>query len=156
MIGDLIDDASHGILPRTLKHAIAAAKKPQEEALIQVQMLEIYNEELRDLISLSPSINSKSNKIQIRNDAACGTVVLGLESVKISTYAEAIECIQGGMRNRTVSETKMNKASSRSHCIVFIFLRDASSNQGKVSECRRPLFDKSNQSLLSLSICVLF
>ena len=132
MIGDLIDEESRGILPRTLKHAIAA--KPQE-VQIQLQMMEIYNEDLRDLFLLQEQ-PTKANKIQIRNDVKHGTCVTGLESKPISTYPEAIECIQNGMRSRTVSETKMNKSSSRSHCIVFILLRDSSSNQGEFKSAK--------------------
>ena len=121
MIGDICREECQGILPRTLQYCMES-RQPRTQ--IQLEMIEIYNEEVRDLF-LSPE--GHTTKIQIRNDSKYGTVVQGLQEVKVSTYSQAIQGIREGLKNRSVSETKMNKASSRSHCIVFVTLLDEAS-----------------------------
>jgi kinesin family protein 6/9 len=48
--------------------------------------------------------------------------VKGLLIKKCSTEEEAIAMIFEGETNRTISEHKLNKASSRSHCVFTIHL----------------------------------
>mmetsp|Transcript_392 Transcript_392/g.1117 ORF Transcript_392/g.1117 Transcript_392/m.1117 type:complete len:370 (+) Transcript_392:269-1378(+) len=123
MCGDLEPGGRDaGILPRAVQYCFDRSR----EVSIQVQMLEIYNEELRDLLC---SDNPSPKRLQICNDRKFGTTVPGLHLAPASEASEALACIRQGIERRRTSETKVNKASSRSHVLCFLVLSDAVSGE---------------------------
>eukprot|EP00762_Andalucia_godoyi_P008253 ANDGO_02988.mRNA.1 Kinesin-like protein KIN-4A len=83
---------------------------------VRVSYLEIYNEEIRDL--LHPSTPSKN--IAIREDSHGGIIVAGVQEETVETADELIQCLIRGSLCRTTGSTLMNEASSRSHSIFTI------------------------------------
>ena len=113
-------------------------------------MIEIYNEELRDLLSeraerggtgsmyeSSASASSRKSRdskrvtkgdihagtnatLEIRRDAAGRLVLPGLNSVAVHNARDVMTAFGRGMRNRTTASTNMDADSSRSHCIMLV------------------------------------
>lgn len=77
--------------------------------------LEIYNENVRDL--LAPE---KSSTLKIREHPKTGVFVANLTTVNVTTFEEVMSLIAIGDRNRTVAATNSNIHSSRSHAIVTL------------------------------------
>ena len=128
MVGDFGEGEGAGILPRAFIYCFAKATDSPSIGL-RVQMMEIYNEEIRDLLEppTSPS------KLAIRNDSHLGTSVRGLKSFAAATCAEAMKTVREAIKNRSVAQTKMNKSSSRSHVLCFVSLHDRRSDNGEQS-----------------------
>lgn len=80
-------------------------------------MLEIYNEQVRDLLSK----NNPKGGLQIRQNPGQGSFYAqDLKRVPVGSYAEIEARIEEGTANRTVASTNMNATSSRAHTIASI------------------------------------
>lgn len=78
-------------------------------------MLEIYNEEIRDLLGRDPK-----QKLELKESSKKGLYVKGLTSYVVKSIEEITHVMRVGKKNRSVGETLMNKQSSRSHSIFVI------------------------------------
>ncbi|XP_059645872.1 kinesin-like protein KIN-14L [Cornus florida] len=84
---------------------------------IHVQMVEIYNEQVRDLLVE----DSSSTKLEIRSctsESGLNIPDATMHSVKSTT--DAINLMKLGEVNRSVSSTAINNRSSRSHSILTV------------------------------------
>ena len=92
--------------------------------------IEIYNEEIRDLLSKNPQ-----NKLELKENPEKGVYVKGLTAFVVKGVKEILNVITVGKRNRTVGETLMNQDSSRSHAIFMITIESSTitTPQGQAS-----------------------
>ena len=81
--------------------------------LVRVSFLEIYNEEVRDL--LADSIHT----LQIREDPRRGVFVQSVEEV-VTDFQGLLNILYRGDKSRTFAATGMNERSSRSHTILRV------------------------------------
>ena len=85
-------------------------------------MMEIYNEQVRDLL-----VTDGSNKrLEIRNNSSNGINVPNANLVNVASTSDVIDLMNLGHKNRAVGSTSMNERSSRSHryipCyVLYIF-----------------------------------
>ncbi|OWZ21143.1 Kinesin [Phytophthora megakarya] len=83
---------------------------------VQVGVLEIYNDSLRDLINTA---NPKS--LEIRHDSATGDIcVPDLTMATVSSPQQTIDVLRNAQTNRVTGKTNSNMHSSRSHSIVIV------------------------------------
>ena len=92
--------------------------KPQRVYLLKVSYLEIYNEEVRDLLISS---DAESNVLHIREDRNRGVFVNANENI-VSSFTSVLDTLYAGEKNRSVASTQMNERSSRSHTIFRIIV----------------------------------
>ena len=81
--------------------------------MVRVSYLEIYNEEIRDLL------NKKSAKLELR-DKDTGVYVKDLSTFVVKTPNDMMKVFSEGNINRHVGATNMNEHSSRSHSVFTI------------------------------------
>jgi kinesin family protein 11 len=116
-LGMLSDEA--GIIPRVLQKLFEKLEASDTESLVKCSFIELYNEDLRDLLSAD-----ESAKLKIYDDASkrghISTVVQGMEEKHIKNAAEGIKVLQDGSLKRQVAATKCNDLSSRSHTVFTI------------------------------------
>ncbi|XP_058084109.1 kinesin-like protein KIN-14I [Magnolia sinica] len=86
---------------------------------ISVQMMEIYNEQVRDLL-VTDGLNKR---LEIRNTSQKGFNVPDASLVPVSSTSDVIELMNIGHRNRTVSATALNDRSSRSHSCLTVHVQ---------------------------------
>lgn len=82
---------------------------------IKVSILEVYNEEIRDLLGDSRSEEKLSVKM-----GEFGNYVQGLTQVPVEDNDAVLRLIQTADRNRSSAITNMNEHSSRSHMILTV------------------------------------
>ncbi len=118
-LGMLSDSA--GIIPRVLQSLFSKLELDETESSVKCSFIELYNEELRDLLSVDDNA-----KLKIFEDGQkkghSGTFVQGMEESHIKNAAAGIKLLQGGSLKRQVAATKCNDLSSRSHTIFTITL----------------------------------
>lgn len=117
-----------GIVPITCDELFQAMEKGAEGVKYQVSfsMLEIYNEQVRDLLVKS---NPKGG-LQVRQNPKEGNFfVQNLKRVAVVDYADIERRIEEGTANRTVAATQMNATSSRAHTVVTIIFDQISKNE---------------------------
>ncbi|KAF3903969.1 hypothetical protein ABW21_db0209337 [Orbilia brochopaga] len=106
-----------GIIPRTLHNLFSKLDAEASEYSVKCSFIELYNEELRDLMSIDDAV-----KLKIFEDSTKkgGVVIHGMEESYIKNAAEGVSLLQEGSRKRQVAATKCNDLSSRSHTIFTI------------------------------------
>ncbi|XP_022096862.1 kinesin-like protein KIF28P [Acanthaster planci] len=136
--------ANKGIVPETCEKLFngidenlkTADKSREQEYQVFVSMLEIYNEQVRDL--LNPSSFKVKGGLKVREHPQRGFYVESQSIFPVKSYDDINERINEGTRNRTIASTNMNATSSRAHTIVSIkFVQkgknDAGQNMTKTS-----------------------
>lgn len=114
MEGDIDDPDQQGVIPRSAKSIFDALSSPEyTESNVKVSFLEIYNEDLCDL--LQPD-QTKLDIMVGKNGPFCR----GLSSTTVESADQVLELMRKAQDQRQVGETNMNKQSSRSHCIFTI------------------------------------
>ncbi|KAK7269399.1 hypothetical protein RIF29_22125 [Crotalaria pallida] len=88
---------------------------------ISVQMLEIYNEQVRDLL-LTDGCH-KRYPLLYTNYSNNGINVPDANLVPVSSTAEVLNLMNLGHKNRAVSSTAMNDRSSRSHSCLTVHVQ---------------------------------
>ncbi|KAG5678199.1 hypothetical protein PVAND_007892 [Polypedilum vanderplanki] len=114
------DDASSvGMIPRALSHLFDKLRTQQVEFVMRVSYLELYNEELCDLLS-----TDDSTKIRIFEDAnKKGSVIIqGLEEIPVRCKDDVYKLLAKGTERRKTAATLMNAQSSRSHTVFSILV----------------------------------
>ena len=115
MEGDINVDSQRGVIPRSCESIFDQLENSGKFAnfKVTVSYLEIYNEELSDLLV------EKGKNLRVceqRGKIHC----MGLSEMKVNSTKEIINIIQKAQERRQVAETKMNRASSRSHCLFTL------------------------------------
>lgn len=105
-----------GVYMRTFQELFKVA---QERATWKIELkaacVEVYNEELRDLLS-----KGRKEKLQVRQEKGGGNHVPGLTMLPVNSPDEVDGLLTTAQESRTVAATDMNLHSSRSHLVVQI------------------------------------
>jgi hypothetical protein len=117
------DADSRGLIPRICEnlfecqfnHNGVDQKECKISYRIEVSYLEIYSEQVKDLIN--PSIDS----LKVRQHPDYGPYVEDLTQLLVEDYKSINFIINQGNRERHVASTLMNNRSSRSHAILTIY-----------------------------------
>ncbi|XP_033206918.2 kinesin-like protein Klp61F [Bombus vancouverensis nearcticus] len=122
-------DSSAGMIPRSLSHLFDKLQLLEtQEYTIRVSFLELYNEDIFDLLSSS----NDACKLRLYEDASKkGAVIIhGLEEVTIHNASEVYKIIKKGSDRRQTAATLMNTQSSRSHTIfsITIHMKESTGN----------------------------
>lgn len=126
MSGDITDilpiPEQAGIVPRVLHRLfdrLSDDEQSKSENSVKVSFIELYNEELKDLLSADDTA-----KLKIYDDAnkqgRTTTQVQGMEESHIKTASKGIELLRNGSHKRQVAATKCNDLSSRSHTVFTV------------------------------------
>lgn len=171
--------ADAGIIPNSLQDVFSLVEKKRknsklgEQYQIVCNFLEVYNEQVYDLLDSSGKV------LSVREDQEKGIVaVAGITDVTVSDYDHIIDLILQGNRQRKTEATMANSVSSRSHAVLQITLKHISRNdfgRETVTESKLSLIDLAgserasatnnrgvrlqegaaiNRSLLALANCI--
>lgn len=107
-----------GIIPRSFKHIFETIDYlSHKQFLVRASMLEIYNEQIRDLLS-----NNPQNNLELKENPDSGVFVKDLSDFVVNNSDQMLKILESGKMNRKTGSTEMNKESSRSHCIFTIVI----------------------------------
>ncbi|XP_023715560.1 kinesin-like protein KIF19 isoform X3 [Cryptotermes secundus] len=112
-----------GIMVRALNDIFQAVKDSAnpEQFTVTMSYLEIYNENIRDLL------NPSSGFLELREDSRGRNIQVKHLSEISTTSTEEVMCLlQKGNRARTVEPTAANKTSSRSHALLSVTVQQTS------------------------------
>uniref|UniRef100_A0A0E0CU30 Kinesin motor domain-containing protein n=1 Tax=Oryza meridionalis TaxID=40149 RepID=A0A0E0CU30_9ORYZ len=127
-------ERDRGVNYRTLEELFKIAEERKETVTysISVSVLEVYNEQIRDLLASSPS----SKKLEIKQASEGSHHVPGIVEAKVENIKEVWDVLQAGSNARAVGSNNVNEHSSRSHCMLCIMVRAENLMNG---ECTRNL-----------------
>jgi kinesin family protein 6/9 len=107
--------------------------QPDMAFTVRMSYLEIYNEQMIDLLKGPGKTDTPMTIIEDKNETC---TVKGLSTPMCNNEAEGLELLFEGETNRTIASHLLNNSSTRSHCIFSIYLEG------------RPRFD-ANEKVLS-------
>ncbi|NXJ02922.1 KIF27 protein, partial [Psophia crepitans] len=106
-----------GIIPRAIQELFQRiSEKHDIDFHVKVSYIEVYKEELRDLLELETSVK----ELHIREDEKGNTVIVGAKEFQVECADEVISLLESGNAARHTGTTQMNEHSSRSHAIFTI------------------------------------
>ncbi|TVU28486.1 hypothetical protein EJB05_20005 [Eragrostis curvula] len=125
-----------GIIPQVMETIFRklVATKDDTEFLIRVSFIEIFKEEVFDLLDANQAaLRSESGPvakssaparvpIQIRETATGGITLAGVTEAEVKSKEEMASFLARGSSSRATASTNMNRQSSRSHAIFTISL----------------------------------
>jgi len=92
-------------------------QKEQKEIRVWISYLEIYNENLRDLLCHGLE---DQQELKIRDSPKLGVYVSGMKEVPCESIEQVQKAIDYGQKKRIVAATQMNSCSSRSHTVFTL------------------------------------
>lgn len=134
-----------GVIPKVVESIFkrVEATKDSTEFLIRVSFIEIFKEEVFDLLDPNSPVVSKADgaslakpavparvPIQIRETVNGGITLAGVTEAEVRTKEEMATYLSRGSQSRATGSTNMNSQSSRSHAIFTITME-----QKKPSHC---------------------
>ncbi|NXJ69038.1 KIF27 protein, partial [Rostratula benghalensis] len=106
-----------GIIPRAIQELFQhISENHSTDFHVKVSYIEVYKEELRDLLELETSVK----ELHIREDEKGNTVIVGAKEFQVECADEVISLLESGNAARRTGTTQMNEHSSRSHAIFTI------------------------------------
>lgn len=118
---------TRGCIPRAIQEIFAeVSARPDQVYTIKLSYLEIYNETLYDLLHPAGVVTDDSNKLQIIEDSKGNITVKGLTLAMAGSEEEAMNLFFEGETNRAIAEHQLNSSSSRSHCILTVYVESRS------------------------------
>lgn len=134
------DERCPGLIGRAVqklfasKHEIEELSKGETRVQISVELLEIYNERVRDLLDPEGESNRSEQSLKVTSKEVVGNVLVPTE-----TESEVMELVALAQDRRCVKATSSNSESSRSHLLFTINFdvqsQDGSTRSGKLNIC---------------------
>ena len=163
MDGKRTDEDLVGINPRALRGLFNLIREKQQLAAmstsgedgwsyeVNVSYLEIYNENLRDLLQQNAASHGEkeretrskrpSKTLEIRQVENAAVSVPGLTSIAVSNADEVEAALVRGSKHRSVRGTQSNSESSRSHSIVMVTVTGRNALSGASTHGKLHLVD---------------
>uniref|UniRef100_A0A4W3JYX6 Kinesin-like protein n=1 Tax=Callorhinchus milii TaxID=7868 RepID=A0A4W3JYX6_CALMI len=106
-----------GIIPNSFAHVFGHIAKSEGDTrfLVRVSYLEIYNEEVRDLLG-----KDQTQRLEVKERPDVGVYIKDLSGYVVNNADDMDRIMTLGNKNRSVGATNMNEHSSRSHAIFTI------------------------------------
>merc|ERR1719232_2196720 len=124
------DPALEGVIPRSVRDIFKYIADHSELSFrVGVSFMELYNEQLFDL--LSQKSRREDTIVDIREDGNKGIKIPGLTEVDISTVDETMGLLEKASEGRVTAATAMNARSSRSHAIFTLSIEARNKSDGK-------------------------
>jgi kinesin family protein 3/17 len=110
------DPGQRGVIPNSFDHVFShIAKSCDQQYLVRASYLEIYLEDVRDLLA-----KDQTKNLELKERPDTGVYVKDLSSFVCKSVSEIEHVMAVGNQNRSVGKTEMNEHSSRSHAIFII------------------------------------
>ncbi|XP_062195793.1 kinesin-like protein KIN-5C [Phragmites australis] len=138
--GQLPADA--GVIPRAVKQIFDTLERQNTEYSVKVTFLELYNEEITDLLGPEeiPKValeDRQKKTLPLMEDGKGGVLVRGLEEEIVMNADEIFSLLERGSAKRRTAETLLNKQSSRSHSLfsITIHIKEATPEGEELIKC---------------------
>ncbi|CAM5998905.1 unnamed protein product [Sphagnum balticum] len=146
-------EGNRGVNYRTLEELfhVASLRQGLIKYEISVSVLEVYNEQIRDLLAPPLTMDQTPKKLEVKQMPEGGHHVPGLVEAKVQSMEEVWEVLQTGSSARTIGSTRSNDLSSRSHCMLCVMVKGESEISGECTKSKLWLVDLAGSERVAKS-----
>ena len=127
-------ESEPGIMVRVMEDLFRASAKEGKAQGVQykvtVSFLEVYNENIRDLLS------DVEEYLDLREDPIKGPVVASITEIETTSSQEIMSLLHQGNAKRSQAATAANEASSRSHAVLQVVVESRDRAPGTVANIK--------------------
>ena len=138
-----------GIMPRTVSDLFKMLQNyKNKEFKMQASYIEIYNEEVRDLLG-------NREELKLYEDPMKGVIIQNVKEMNVENIDNFYDILSKGNQKRTTGQTNANETSSRSHALLKINLENKDKegpNSSSVASSRLILVDLAGSEKVNSSI----
>jgi kinesin family protein C1 len=147
---------SDGMIPRAIDQIFETCAKLNQNNnwthKIYGEFIEIYNENINDLLNDVNSNDTKQNKYEIRHDLTNETTsITDLNKIELTSPKMVKDILKRVYLNRSIASTKSNERSSRSHSIYIIRIEGKNHKTGELTSGVLNLIDLAGSERLTNS-----
>lgn len=145
--------SADGMIPRATHQIYETATNLKEKGwtyTMEGSFVEVYNEEIHDLLGNSKDLDKKKHEIR-HDDSQKQTFITGLKTVSLDSPDTVEIMLKQAASNRSVAATKSNERSSRSHSVFILKLIGRNSTTNETSEGTLNLVDLAGSERLKQS-----
>ncbi|KAJ2078648.1 hypothetical protein H4R24_004326 [Coemansia sp. RSA 988] len=122
------DTESPGVVPRAIREIWKNLEDRMQGQTgytynMDISFLELYNEDLIDLLNPRSTAVNGVRGPTIREDSRGNMILVGVERKPAKGFENIMKFLHQGALSRTTASTDMNRTSSRSHAIFTLYLR---------------------------------
>ncbi|CAM9120192.1 unnamed protein product [Chrysoparadoxa australica] len=116
-VPDMSVEEQPGLIPRVARDLFQSISEagPEMEAGVKVSYLEIYQEQIHDLL-----VREQGASLRLREHPVRGFYVEDLAECYVCSSEELLTFVAAGNARRAIASTRMNEFSSRSHAVVKV------------------------------------
>ncbi|XVF64919.1 hypothetical protein PTKIN_Ptkin09bG0205200 [Pterospermum kingtungense] len=140
-------EQNRGVNYRTLEQLFKIVEERKEISTFSmfVSVLEVYNEQIRDLLATAPA----SKRLEIKQASEGFHHVPGIVEAKVENIKEVWNVLSAGKNARAVGSNNVNEHSSRSHCVLCITVRAKNLISGECTKSKLWLVDLAGSERLA-------
>ena len=110
--------ATAGVIPRAVRDVLAYSRSKGDSCTCYVSFMQIYNEQVYDLLR-DPT---RTVSLTVKENSRLGVYVEGLSEFAVDNEHDVLRLLRVGDNRRAVRATRMNDMSSRSHSVFQMVL----------------------------------
>ncbi|KAJ9560585.1 hypothetical protein OSB04_005745 [Centaurea solstitialis] len=143
-------ETNRGVNYRTLEALFDTVEKRKDTFSfnISLSVLEVYNEQIRDLLATSRT----SKKLEVRQASEGSHHVPGIVEAKVENINEVWNALQAGSNARAVGSNNVNEHSSRSHCMICITVKAKNLMNDECTKSKLWLVDLAGSERLAKTV----
>ena len=114
------EQGNEGVIARSIQKLFGTKREieelnPEHSVEISVELLEVYNEKIRDLLVAKGGSDGEEINLKVKANEAIGSTILGVQS-----ESEVLSVLNKAQTRRSTKATASNAVSSRSHMIFTL------------------------------------
>ncbi|KAI3447639.1 hypothetical protein Pfo_004304 [Paulownia fortunei] len=130
-----------GVIPRAVQQIFDILESERADYSMKVTFLELYNEEITDLLAPDEGPNPLDDKpkrpLVLMEDGKGAVFVRGLEEEIVCSADEIYAILDKGSAKKHMADTLLNKQSNRSHSIfsITVQIKESNSDGSELIRC---------------------
>ena len=146
------EEGQEGIISRAVqklfdaKREVEGLSRGDSKVKLSVELLEVYNEQVRDLLVPNTGLEGKELNLKVSANEAIGNV-----HVPVSNLGEVLKILNVAQKRRCVKATASNAVSSRSHMLFTMHFMVESSKSGTTRSGKLNVCDLAGSERLGKS-----
>ncbi|XP_049445362.1 kinesin-like protein KIF25 [Epinephelus fuscoguttatus] len=122
-------ETQQGVIPKAAAELFRLiSEKPAESHTVEVSVMEVYNNEVLDLLARDTQGNAADQRRDVITTSSGTSQVISLTQEPVSNASEVMQIINSVLKLRAHSPTLIHADSSRSHLIVTLTISSKSPN----------------------------